>query len=156
MPGASLIDYKYMTISSRRLSKCMALAVLLFAGAFATIAYATHSWGPYHWARTLNPFTLKLGDNVSTVWDSHLAIASSDWSVSPKLDTTIAAGTSKGNCRPTSGRVEVCDKTYGFTGWLGVASIWVSGSHITQGTVRLNDTYSVSYTHLTLPTTPYV
>jgi hypothetical protein len=37
--------------------------------------------------------------------------------------------------------VEVCNYTYGNTGWLGVAQIWVSGDHITQGTVKLNDTY---------------
>jgi hypothetical protein len=37
--------------------------------------------------------------------------------------------------------VEVCNTTYGNNGWLGVASIWVSGSHITKGTVKLNDTY---------------
>lgn len=117
------------------------VAVLLLAGAFATIAYATHSWGGYHWSRSANPFNLKLGDNVSTTWDGHLATASGDWSVSSVLDTTVVAGGSKGNCRPTNGRVEVCSKTYGNNGWLGMASIWISGSHITQGTVKVNDTY---------------
>lgn len=119
----------------------IAMAVLLSAGAFATIAYAIHSWGGYHWSRTANPFNLKLGDNVSTVWDGHLATSSTDWSVSSVLDTAIVAGESKGSCRPTNGRVEVCNKTYGNNGWLGIASIWISGSHITQGTVKLNDTY---------------
>jgi len=119
----------------------VALATLFGVFALAGAAFATHSWGGYHWARTANPFTLKLGDNVSTVWDGHLAIASSDWGVSPVLDTTIVAGASKRNCGPVNGRVEVCDKTYGNNGWLGVASVWVSGSHITQGTVKLNDTY---------------
>ena len=136
----------------RRLGKFLAVAVLmitLFVGAFAAIAYATHSWGGYHWARTANPFTLKLGDNVSTVWDGHLVTASTDWSVSSVLDTAIVAGQSKGNCRPTNGRVEVCDKTYGYNGWLGIASIWVSGSHITQGSVRLNDTYFNTTTYNT-------
>jgi len=128
----------------------MAVTVLLSAGAFATIAYASHSWGGYHWARTLNPFTLKLGNNLSgLLWPTHLTTASSDWSVSPVLDTTIVAGASKLNCRPTNGRVEVCDKNYGFNGWLGIASIWVSGSHITQGTVKLNDTYFNTSTYNT-------
>ena len=40
-----------------------------------TVVYATHSWGSYHWARTLNPFTLKLGDNVSSIWDAYLVEA---------------------------------------------------------------------------------
>jgi len=112
-------------------------------GALFTVVSATHSWGNYHWARTANPFTLKLGDNVSTVWDAYLGEASSDWSQSSVLDTAVTAGNA-GNpkrCRPTSGRVEVCSAKYGFNGWLGVASIWASGDHITQGTVKVNDSY---------------
>lgn len=126
-----------------RFNKFVAVAAtaLLSVSVFAPVAYANHSWGGYHWARTANPFTLKLGDNVSTVWDGHLATASTDWSVSSVLNTTIVAGQSRKNCQPTNGRVEVCDKTYGYNGWLGIASIWVSGSHITQGTVKVNDTY---------------
>ncbi|MGH9364280.1 MAG: hypothetical protein ACRD1B_03315 [Thermoanaerobaculia bacterium] len=103
---------------------------------------ANHSWGGYHWARTSNPFTLKLGDNVSSAWDSYLGTTSSDWTVSSVLDTTIVAGqVNPKNCRPTSGRAQVCSSTYGNTGWLGVAQIWISLGHITQGTVRVNDTY---------------
>jgi len=49
----------------------------------------------------------------------------------------------------TVGRVEVCNNTYGNNGWLGVAQIWASGSHITQGTVRLNDTYFNTATYNT-------
>ena len=108
----------------------------------ATVASGNHSWGGYHWARTANPFTLKLGDNVSSAWDGYLATTSSDWSVSSVLDTTIVAGeTNPKPCRPTSGRVEVCNASYGGTGWLGQAQIWVSGGHIVQGTVKVNDTY---------------
>ena len=104
---------------------------------------ATHSWGGYHWARTANPFTLKLGDNVNSTWDPYLATTSGDWSQSTVLDTTIVAGGSpRKQCRPTSGRVEVCNGSYGYNGWLGVASISVTGgTHITQGTVKLNDSY---------------
>jgi hypothetical protein len=43
--------------------------------AFPTSALANHSWGNYHWARTSNPFTVKMGDNVSGAWDSMLGIA---------------------------------------------------------------------------------
>lgn len=117
-------------------------ALSLAIGVYATVALASHSWGPYHWGRTANPFNLKLGDNVSSAWDAYLATASADWSLSSVLDTTVVAGsTSSRNCRPKSGRVEVCNRSYGSTGWLGVASIWVSGTHIAQGTVKLNDTY---------------
>lgn len=105
---------------------------------------ASHSWGGYHWARTTNSFTLKLGDNLSAGWKPYLATASSDWTQSAVLDTTIVAGGAKGNCRPTSGRVEVCNKSYGANGWLGLAQIWITdGTHITQGAVKLNDTYFV-------------
>ena len=112
---------------------------------------ANHSWGGYHWARTSNPFTVKLGDNVSSVWDPILATTSSDWSQSTVLDTSIVAGQSgtRRKCSATSGRVEVCDNTYGNNGWLGEAQIWVSGLHITQGTVRLNDTYFNTSTYNT-------
>jgi len=120
----------------------LAGAVLVLAGAFAPAANATHSWGGYHWARTAHPFTLKLGANISTTWGSYLGVASSDWSQSSVLDTTIVPGLSSARtCKPTAGRVEVCNRTYGYNGWLGVASIWVNGSHITQGTVKMNDTY---------------
>jgi hypothetical protein len=122
------------------LGKIVALSAAVIA-ALGT-AYANHSWGGYHWARTSNPFTLALGDNVSTPWDAVLGIASSDWSKSTVLNTYVTPGAAKPrNCRPTSGRVEVCNTTYGQTGWLGVAQIWASSSHITQGTVKLNDTY---------------
>src|SRR5260221_217745 len=125
-----------------RLSVKKILVVLVALGSVTTMAYASHSWGGYHWARQANPFTIKLGDNVSTAWDAYLAGASTDWSKSNVLDTTVVAGSSNPkNCRPTSGRVEVCDNTYGNNGWLGIASIWASGTHITQGTVKLNDTY---------------
>jgi hypothetical protein len=119
------------------------MLVLIFAlAAFPASVSANHSWGNYHWARTSNPFTLKLGDNVTVAWDSYLATASSDWSQSSVLNTTIVAGSTTGRrCRPTSGRVEVCNAKYGSNGWLGLASIWASGSHITQGTAKMNDTY---------------
>jgi hypothetical protein len=107
-------------------------------------ASANHSWGGYHWARTSNTFTLKLGDNVSGTWDSLLVKASSDWSQSTILDTTIVSGGAKNpkSCRPTSGRIEVCSANYGNNGWLGLAQIWITGGvHVTQGVVKNNDYY---------------
>jgi hypothetical protein len=66
------------------------------------------------------------------------------------LDLTKVTGQANPkNCRPTSGRVEVCNSTYGNNGWLGVAQIWASGTHITQGTVKLNDTYFNTATYNT-------
>src|SRR5215203_645915 len=48
-----------------------------------------HSWEGYHWARTSNPFTLKLGDNLSSTWDSHLGTTSADWTKSTVLNTKV-------------------------------------------------------------------
>jgi hypothetical protein len=129
---------------------CSVFAVVFVAGCGGPVdseelessTQASHAWGSYHWARTSNPFTVKLGDNLSSIWKSHLSGASSDWSRSSVLDTTVVAGRSTStSCTTTAGRVEVCNARYGSTGWLGVASISVSGSHITRGRVRLNDTY---------------
>lgn len=129
-----------LTIIHRRLPT--ALLISLVFTAFPVLTYANHSWGGYHWARTSNPFTLKLGKNVFGTWGPILNTTSSDWSPSSVLNTTIVAeGARSKNCRPTSGRVEVCNGTYGNNGWLGVAQIWLSGAHITQGTVRVNDSY---------------
>lgn len=117
--------------------------------AIPLVVQATHSWGGYHWARTANPFTLKLGNNTSGTWTGLLSTASSDWSQSTVLDTTIVpGGTKPKSCRPTNGRVEVCNANYSNTGWLGLAQIWISGgTHITQGVVKNNDYYFGSSTY---------
>ena len=123
----------------RSLLLTAALAITIVLPASVT---ASHSWGSYHWARTSNPFTLKLGDNVTSAWYPYLSTTSTDWSVSDVLDTTIVAGTAvKRLCSATTGTVQVCNSKYGSNGWLGVAQIWISGSHITKGTVKVNDTY---------------
>jgi len=115
-----------------------------------TAEQESHSWGGYHWARTSNPFTIKLGDNVTSAWDSYLQTTSSDWTQSTVLNTTIVAGSSNPkNCRATAGMVQVCNNTYGANGWLGIAGISVSGGHITQGYVKLNDTYYNTATYNT-------
>jgi len=120
-------------------------ALLLGCGSAEDLGSAeqhAHKWGSYHWGRTSNPFTLKLGDNVSSAWDSYLSVASSDWTKSTVLNTTIVAGSANPQtCNATSGRVQVCNAAYGNTGWLGIAGISISGSHIVSGYVKLNDTY---------------
>jgi hypothetical protein len=134
--------------SHRHLGALVALALL---AALPGVASASHSWGNYHWARTVAEFTLKVGDNVSTTWDSYLDTTISDWSQSTVLDLTKVTGAASGRqCRPSiAGRVEVCNGRYGNNGWLGIAQIWVSGSHITKGSVRNNDTYFDTSTYNT-------
>jgi len=127
----------------RKSSLLLIVALFLIAG----VASANHSWGKYHWDLSTddtiaNP--LKLGDNLDSVdWHNSLAGASSDWNLSV-LKSQVATGTSNANCDPTSGQVEVCNDEYGDNDWLGIASIWVKrgrSGHITQGVVKVNDTY---------------
>jgi hypothetical protein len=133
------------------------ILVLVAVWGTTSIAEANHTWGDYHWARMANPFTLTLGDNLTSSWDSYLSQTSADWSLSSVLNTTIVAGktnNTKGrntpkNCTPTSGASEICNAKYGANGWLGIASIWASGDHITAGTVKLNDTYFSTKTYNT-------
>lgn len=145
---------------------------LLVGMALATLtgmSQAEHSWGGYHWARTGNQFTLKLGDNLtnrwledcqlpaaSNYWNCLLVAASSDWNHpewfvddptsplrTPLLTTSIVPGQStKRTCSMIKGTTQVCNGKYGANGWLGLASINITGgTHITQGTAKMNDTY---------------
>jgi hypothetical protein len=141
-----------------RVAGLATIAVVAMSG----FAAANHSWNGYHWPRTQNPFTLKLGDDVGTSWDAHLSAVSADWSrdqadsswtdatppppgdyVGPNpLNTRVVAGSTTGRkCRSTASAIQVCDASYGNNGWLGLATVWVSGSHIAKATVKVNDTY---------------
>lgn len=135
-------------------SKMQAVKLLvLFVAFFAVIVFpigssATHSWGTYHWARTSNPFTLKVGDNVTSNWDTELNTSITDWSKSGVMDLSKVAGTSNKRCSMVAGTVQVCNSTYGQNGWLGLASINITGGdHITQGSAKMNDTYFNSSTY---------
>lgn len=112
---------------------------------FVAFLSANHSWGNYHWARKSNPFTLTVVDSVTSSWDAYLGEADTDWSFSFLLDLTKVEGAltsfERRRCRPVSGRIRACNYSYGNNGWLGLAQIWVSGSHIVQGAVKVNDTY---------------
>ena len=135
----------------------LAFATLLALAAFSSAEAAqqtdaaakevtteNHAWSSYHWAIKSSPLRLTLDDNVSSAWDSYLTTASSDWSQSNVLDTSVLANQSNASCAPTSGKVEVCNKDYGATGWSGLAQIWITKGrykHITQGLAKMNDKY---------------
>lgn len=128
----------------------MAVSVGLACAAIVTVAHATHSWGGYHWARTTSQFTLKLGNNLSSAdWKSHLAQTSSDWnSGDSAVLTAIVAGGSNKRCSMVAGTTQVCNGSYGKNGWLGLASINITGGvHITQGSAKMNDTYFTTSTY---------
>jgi hypothetical protein len=120
------------------------IALIAAAASIPAIVLASHSWGGYHWARTTPQFTLKLGDNLTSAdWKAHLAQASQDWNAgnSPVL-TAVVAGTARKRCSMVAGTAQVCNGKYGNNGWLGLASINITGgTHITQGSAKMNDTY---------------
>jgi hypothetical protein len=136
---------------------CLASAIAI---GLVTSLSANHSWGGYHWARTSNPLKLKIGNNLTGAWststDNYLATAVQDWNNFP-LELSLVAGGSSRNCRPTAGRIEVCNAKYGNNGWLGIAQIWISGGeHITQAVTKLNDTYFNTPTYNTAPWRQFV
>jgi hypothetical protein len=103
---------------------------------------ANNSWNGYHWAHPTLQLRVWLGDNVSNAWKPFLFNAASNWSRSSVLDTTVAYGhDTPSSCQMLSGSVQVCNYTYGSTGWLGLAQLTVSGKVITAATIKLNDTY---------------
>ncbi len=110
-----------------------------------TPAVATHSWNGYHWARKANPLVLRVNGSLTSPWPTRVNTALSDWAKSTVLDfrpTTYASvSASPKTCNPFAGQILVCNAFYGQRGWLGIASIWLSGKHITQATTKLNDTY---------------
>jgi hypothetical protein len=115
----------------------------LVATVIATPLLATHSWGGYHWARTANPFTLKIANNMNNGWPTHFNTAVSDWNRSTIMNLAPHISTASKRCPMVAGTVQVCNNTYGNNGWLGLASInLASGTkHITQGSAKMNDTY---------------
>src|SRR5574338_1419487 len=124
---------------------CMVLFVL---SVLVSVSHANHSWGGYHWARTANPFTLKIGNNVTSNWQTQFNTAIADWSNSSVMNLTAVAGTAGRNCKMVAGTVQVCNRTYGNNGWLGLASINITGgTHITQGSAKMNDSYFASSTY---------
>jgi hypothetical protein len=146
-----------------------ALVASFFFGLFPSPVSATHSWGSYHWSTPSLPLKLDLGDNLSGAWvtGNYLRDYVLPWNngcagdlngtldscrgnqpsgesgtISSQVNLSIVSGgTDPRRCRPTAGRVEVCNYTYGNNGWLGIAQIWVSGGHIVQAVAKLNDTY---------------
>jgi hypothetical protein len=118
-------------------------AALVLGPLTATLAGPTP--GGYHWARKQPQFTLQVGDNVDGGWNGILERAVSDWN---KGDTVtfriVGGGTGPQECRPTTGRVEVCNWRYGTQeGWLGLARLYfdATGKHIEAATVQMNDSY---------------
>ncbi len=136
-----------MNASKMLLVTAAFFVVLTFAGS----ASANHSWNNYHWARTSNPFTLTVVNSNTSDWDGYFATANSDWTASSVMNLVGSQGDESSNarrrCVMITGKIHSCNASYGNTGWLGLASINISGSHITQGSSKMNDTYFLTSTY---------
>jgi hypothetical protein len=135
-------------MSTRKLRSIALLGTLLLLAAIPSTVDANHSWNGYHWARTSNPFTVRVIDSMTSNWDDNLGVAISDWSASSVLNVSKESGTDSSStrkrCRPVSGKVRACNANYGNNGWLGLAQIWINGKHIVQAVTKLNDSYLAS------------
>lgn len=121
------------------------------AAAIAAPAIASHSWSTYHWQRTssvISPPVITAIDQAK--WGTYVTNAVGDWNGNDPDQTytdyiespgPTASGLNPKTCKAQSGKILVCNAKYGFTGWLGIAQIWLSGGHIAQGITKLNDSY---------------
>ena len=126
-----------------RLSRVAAFAAVS-AAVLSVPASASHSWGGYHWAGNGSNLTLKVNKAITSQWTTSVNKAIADWNTSNELtltNQTAPAGTDPKKCSPIAGQILVCNASYGRRGWLGIASIWLSNGHISQGTTKLNDSY---------------
>lgn len=132
--------------SSVRYVVIFVLIIMLAASNFP--AGASHAWGNYHWERSSNPITLAVIDSMTPDWDDNLDSAIADWDQSSVLNLVEEAGgddaRTRNRCSAVRGKLHSCNYTYGNNGWLGLAQIWVKGSHISQGVAKMNDTYFAS------------
>lgn len=137
---------------------CGMLTLFILAGG-VSVAHAEHAWGKYHWARTTTEFHLPVGNNTTEAWTTILGLVLSDWANQVGKDVSITggfvespypaktvipeeiSGTAGKACSAVLGTTQVCNGKYGRNGWLGLASIWASGSHITKATAKHNDSY---------------
>lgn len=129
---------KFFRNKTRRNLAIAAVAAATVAGP----ALAVHSWSTYHWLKTGTQVTVPVHDNVNGTWDSYLVTAVADWNVSTVIQSPLQPGSANPKtCKNVAGTIQVCNASYGRTGWLGIAGISISGGHITQGYTKLNDTY---------------
>jgi hypothetical protein len=119
-------------------------------------ALADHAWlvdgRPVHWASTVEPAQIDLGDNLEDPeWDSLRFIPAWVWSAttlssgglgpSPYLRVSTRTGGLPSN------EVEMYDGFYGPNGWVGQATVSSidSQGHIGQATIQLNRSYSLTH-----------
>jgi len=124
---------------------CVGAFALAAAAWLPTPIDASHSWSTYHWRRTsaaIQPIPIRRYH--SSVWLTRYNTAMTDWrnaAMTKIKPYTAFAGGANPSCPLANGQVSSCDGSYGNTGWLGLASIAISGGHIALGRSLVNNTY---------------
>ena len=115
------------------------ITTVFFVFISASGAYADHQWDNYHWEKKDTAIlTLSVGDNHTGQWSSFLNYVGYSWNTfggSYLAINVVPEGT---------GDIESYNGNYGNTGWLGLASIWVSrgkNKHIVRGESKMNEYY---------------
>ena len=111
--------------------------------ALSVPASASNSWNNYHWLRSGTQIAPAVRVSGTAAWRSFVQASVSDWNRSIVIEspgpTEVARDPKR--CAAINGEILVCNAAYGKRGWLGIATIWISNGHITQGTTKLNDSY---------------
>ena len=135
---------------TRKLAQQIVVATFVVALLLAPLASlaptsATQHPSGFHWARQSNTFTLQVGSNLDGPWPGILRDVVSDWNKNETVTFSIVGGgTNPQECRPNTGRVEVCNWRYGTQeGWLGLTRLYfnAAGDHIESATVQMNDSF---------------
>lgn len=113
------------------------LTAIALAAAPAT---AHHWWGGYAWSYNGGELSMPVVDNTSGVWNAHVSQAVNDWNASTVIQAPLEYG-NNASCSMVTGTIQVCNSDYGATGWLGIATISISGGTIVAGSTKLNDNY---------------
>lgn len=127
------------------MKKLMAFSVAALAAWPASAD--NHQWGDYHWSTETTEVSLTLLYKFADPrWNEFHTRSISIWKDNAESPLNLSDGgessaTTPKKCDPIANRILVCSEKYGYRGWLGVASIWVDGNHITQSTVKYNDSY---------------
>lgn len=134
---------------------CAAVIALALFAMVPQPVDATHGWKTYHWRRTSSAIkNIPVRRYHSAKWVTRYNAAMADWRKSAmtkiKPYTVLAAGPNS-SCPLVTGQVSSCDGSYGNTGWLGLASIALSGSHIAYGRSLVNNTYFNTALYNTVP-----
>jgi hypothetical protein len=134
---------------------CAALVLLAVFAMLPKSVTASHVWGPYHWRRTTSAIKLIPVRRLhSAIWVTRYNTAIADWRKAPMTKIkpyTAYIGPQTPSCPMVTGQVSSCDGSYGNNGWLGLASINISGSHILRGRAQMNNTYFNTPLYNTVP-----